>query len=351
MSLTTRPDDTAIVDRDLVDALEGARGTPAFEFSRIKCLAEQERRNALAALGRDKRRRLAARHMIESEPLSRDDLRHIHSVLAICGLPYRRLPESQREYERKQGRMALVVEAGKLRSAQTGERIAQPVPFGPKARLLMMHLCSEAVRQKSPVIEIADNLTSFMREIGYEPTGGKRGNLPAFKEQLNALAAARLSIAVWDTRGGMHERFIQPFSAIDIWMPTNPDERMLWPTTLTFGAEFYESLTRHALPVNIHAVRAFSTSARKLDLYFWLGYRMANLDASKTISWSALADQFGSCYESKRFFRRDFALDLEAISDVLPKLPLKLDETGLALAPVDPADLALPAPRRHTSVR
>jgi len=345
VSLVLSPGDVDVVDRDLLEQIEKARGTSSYEFTRIQCHSEQERRNALAGLGRDQRRRLAARHAIENEPLARDDLRHIHSVLAICGLPYRRLPETQREYERKQGRMALVVEAGKLRSPQTGERVAQPVPFGPKARLLMMHLCSEAVRQKSPVIEIADNLTSFMREIGYEPTGGKRGNLVAFKEQLNALAAARLSIAVWDGRGGMHERFIQPFTAIDIWMPTHPDERMLWPTTLTFGTDFFESLGKHALPVNVHAVRAFSTSARKLDLYFWLGYRMANIDTTKVISWSALAEQFGDGYEDQRYFRRDFAIDLDAIGDVFPNLPLKLGDKGLALRPIDPQDIALPRPR------
>ena len=128
---------------------------------------------------------------------SKQDLRHIHSVLAICGLPYDRLPLGQRDFERKQGNMALDVTAGFLRDPN-GEKIIQPVPFGPKARLILMHLCSEAIRQKSPTIEIADTLTGFVRDMGFPDSGGRKGPLTAFKEQLNALAACTMKLTVWN---------------------------------------------------------------------------------------------------------------------------------------------------------
>lgn len=337
-----------IRDADLLARVGQAKGTSAYPFVIVACADEQRTRDETAqkralveAQPRDKRRRELIAASLEAEPVTIDSLRHIHSVLAICGLPYRRLPIEQREYERKQGRMALVVEAGKLRSPETMERVAQPVPFGPKARLLMIHLCSEAVRQKSPTIEIADNLTGFMRDMGYPATGGKRGTLAAFKEQLNALAAARMSIAVWDGHRSS-ERFIQPFSAIDVWFPTNPHELMLWPTTLTFSMDFYDSLTRHALPLNVDAVRAFAGSARKLDLYFWLGYRMTNIDRPKVIPWTALQEQFGEGYATERNFRRDFDAALDDIKDVFKKLPAKLTEEGLSLKPIGPELLSLP---------
>ena len=38
----------------------------------------------------------------------------------------------------------------------------------------MMHLCSEAVRQKSATIAIADNLTAFMRDMGFPPPAGRK---------------------------------------------------------------------------------------------------------------------------------------------------------------------------------
>ena len=77
--------------------------------------------------------------------------------------------------------------------------MAQPLPFGPKSRLLLMHLCSESIRQKSATIEIADSLTGFIRDMGFAVTGGKRGTLHAFKEQINALAACKLARSHWNS--------------------------------------------------------------------------------------------------------------------------------------------------------
>ena len=333
-----------IRDADLLEELERNRSNPVLEVVVRQLEQKQAKRDELTTMPRDKRRRATTRHEIAEKAPELPDLRHIHSVLAVCGLPYRRQPLEKREFERRQGQMKLIVEAGNLTSPDSGNKIKQPIPFGPKARLLMMHLCSEAVRQKSATIAIADNLTAFMREMGFPATGGKKGTLHAFKEQLNALAAARMTIAVWNGERAK-QRYIQPFSEVDIWMPLNPEERMLWPTTLTFSLDFYESLKKHALPLNAKAVRAFAGSARKLDLYFWLGWRLNNLETTKTISWTALAEQFGTDYDRMDNFRRDFSSDLKAIQEVFPKLPTKLTEEGLVIAGAGPEVLALPEPK------
>lgn len=337
----TQPTEPLIRDPDLLAELESLPKGQFSEFAIRQLEEKQRKRDELALLPREKRRRLATRESLAERRPELPDLRHIHSVLAICGLPYRRQPLDAREYERKQGQMKLIVEAGSLTSPEDGHKVQQPVPFGPKARLLMMHLCSEAVRQKSPTIQIADNLTAFMREMGFPATGGKKGTLHAFKEQLNSLAAARMTIAVWNGERSK-QRYIQPFSEVDVWLPLNPEERMLWPTTLTFSLDFYESLKKHALPLNAQAVRAFAGSARRLDLYFWLGWRLNSLDAAKAISWQALAEQFGSDYDRLDNFRRDFSADLKAIQDVFPKLPTKLTEGGLLISGAGPDILALP---------
>ena len=330
-----------IRDADLVAELESHRGSPAFAAMVGVVADKQVRRDRLATLPRDARRRAVVRQALEDDPADKDDLRHIHSVLAMCGLPYTRQPIEVREYERKQGRMSLVVEAGKLRNPETGERMAQPLPFGPKSRLLLMHLCSEAIRQKSATIEIADSLTGFIRDMGFPVTGGKKGTLNAFKEQINALAACKLAVGMWDgTRAVEYQGM--PFSRIDVWLPTNPDQMMLWPSTLTFSMDFYTTLARHALPIRAEAVRAFAGSARKLDMYFWFNYRLHRLKAPAILSWEALASQFSGDYTRQRDFRKGFADDLRDILDVFPKLPVKLSEDGLAITPADPDVLSLP---------
>ena len=268
-----------IRDADLLEQLAQLQGTFSYEVMQRTLARTQASRDAerlrRANLTAIERRRDDARKQMDASPAIADNLRHIHSVLAICSLPYTRQPDSVRRYERKQGRMSLIVHAGELKNPD-GVTSAQPLPYGSRARLLMLHLCSEAVRQKNPTIHIEDSLSAFIRAMGYPVTGGPRGTLTAFKQQLNALAACHLQIGMWD---GQRSRTINavPFSEIDVWMPTNPDQRMLWPSTITFSLDFYNSLTAHALPVNILAVRAFANSARKLDLLFWLGYRLNSI--------------------------------------------------------------------------
>jgi Plasmid encoded RepA protein len=335
-----------IRDADLLVELEQARGSGGFEFKRQALLMRQADRDKLGLLGRDARRREEVRRKLEETALDTDDLRHIHSVLAMCGLPYTRQPLEVREYERKQGRMSLVVEAGKLRNPETGDRTPQPLPFGPKSRLLLMHLCSEAIRQKSATIEIADSLTGFIHDMGFPVTCGKKGTINAFKEQINALAACKLSVGMWDGLRAVEYQGM-PFSRIDVWLPTSPDQLMLWPSTLTFSMDFYTTLAKHALPIRAEAVRAFAGSARKLDMYFWFNYRLHRLKTPAMLSWNALASQFGGDYARQRDFRKGFADDLRHVLEVFPKLPVKLSEAGMEVSPAGPDVLSLPPHRKR----
>lgn len=335
------------LDPDLQQELEAARGSFTFEFVARAAEQKQKERNRIAALPRDKRRRAKLRADLEGSPAIADDLRHIHSVLAICALPYQRLPDDVRRFERRQGRMSLVIEAGELQSPD-GQWIAQPLPFGTRARLLLLHLCSEAIRQNTPTINIEDSLSSFIEAMGFSVTGGKNGTLTAFKAQVNALAACSMRIGVWN---GERSRTIRtaPFDRLDVWFPTDPDQRTLWPSTITFSRSFFETLKQHALPTNIRAVRVFANSPRKLDLLFWLGYRLKHIDKPLKIGWDALKEQFGPAIDRERRFRSDFAADLNHIREVFPDLAINLDDDGMTMLPSDPTVLALPikGPRKH----
>jgi hypothetical protein len=308
----------------------------------VKAAAEA-RKAELAAMPREQRRRSIIREVFENEPPTSKDLRHIHSVLAICGLPSKRQPLDVRRYVKEQGQMSLAVYAQDLPNAE-GKLVPQPLPWGPKARLILMHLCSEAVRQKSATIELADTFTAFVREIGFDDAGGPRGSLTAFREQLNALAACTMRVTAW---GGsvVKSKSFAPIEDFELWLSADPNQRSLWPSKLTFSPTMYESLQKHALPVNVRAVRAFAGSARKLDLYFWLGYRLHNIERPLHIGWNALAQQFGEGFSRQRDFQRQLGEELGHIAEVFPKLPLRLTEQGLTLQPAGPEVLALPSPK------
>jgi hypothetical protein len=356
------PDLAKIRDADLLAELERYRGNPVFEVMVGHIAHKQTKRDAerakeeaakveaeakaaqRATMPRVQRKRAVIREIIETgEAITRDNLQHIHSVLALCGLPHTRQGLEVREYERRQGNSSLVIEAGKLMTS-TGQWEAQPLPYGSRARLLLLHLCSEAVRQKSPTIEIADNLTAFIREVGFGVTGGKTGSLTYFKQQLNALAACRMRVGVWGPKGAS-TLDTKPFTSMQVWLPDNPDQQMLWPSRITFSTDFFNSLSAHALPVNMQVARALGNSSHMLDLLFWLTFKLHRLERPLTLTWEALHRQFGDTYARERKFREDFRANIATISSVLPRVPLTLSERGLTLSPADPNALALPAKR------
>ncbi|MEZ5776649.1 MAG: replication protein RepA [Hyphomicrobiaceae bacterium] len=341
MTDTAVPD---IRDADLLDELEAARGSAGFAFVSIRLASRQAERDRLSRLRPSERRRAVTRRGFEEAPADIEDLRHIHSVLAVCGLPYKAVPIATRTFERKQGNMALDVIAGSLRDDQ-GRLIEQPLPYGPKARLILMHLCSQAIYTRSATIDLNETFTAFVRELGFNDSGGPRGALTAFKHQINALAACTMSLSVWQPGVRVRTEKITPIRSFELWLSDNMHQRALWPSQLTFSTDFYESLKSHALPVNMRAVRAFAGSARTLDAYYWLSYRLTRLKGHTLIPWEALAAQFGNDYTRQRDFRKGFADDVRSLLEVFPKLPVTLSEAGLEMLPADPGVLALPVPR------
>src|ERR1700712_3841922 len=134
-----------IHDADLLAEVEAARGGFLFGAIVEHILHRQRERDAeraaqgavadrRAGMGRDQRRRDAIREVIENEPTAPENLQHIHSVLALCGLPYRD-PGDTREFFREYGRNTLSILAGRLKSPITGEMEAQGLPYGQKARM------------------------------------------------------------------------------------------------------------------------------------------------------------------------------------------------------------------------
>jgi replication initiator protein len=344
-----------IRDADLLEEVERARGHFMFKtlvehIAHKQALRDQEaaqkaeRDAERARMGRDQRRRDQVRAVIENEPTTQENIQHIHSVLALCGLPYKE-PKGEREFFREYGRNTLSIMAGRLKDPQTGRMVAQGLPYGPKARLVLLHLCTEAVRQRSAKVEVADSLSGFIKEMGFAVTGGERGTLKQFKEQLNRLAACTMQIGLWDGASRSSTLNVPPFRQMDIWLGGGAGQSQLWSNTVQFHADFYDNLIQHALPVDIRAARAFSGSARKLDLLFWLGYRLRTLQRPLRLTWDNLHKQFGADNASIRSFRQAFKGDLAHVKEVFPKLRVSLDDGGMQLLPTDPSELLVPPKR------
>jgi hypothetical protein len=259
------------------------------------------------------------------------ELRYLHVVLAQCGLPYREVAPGVPFYQKTNGRTSLVLTPGVLLDPQTRKVTMQGIPYGAKPRLLMIHLCTAAKHQKSPEVEIAHSMSAFMRDLGLSVTGGKTGSIARFKDQLNRLAATRMQLLFQDDDKVSMVNPSPTISRYDVWFPKSPEQKMLWPTTVTLGAEFYESLMHeNALPLDARAIRALQQSAMALDVYTWLAHRLCRIPQHRpaVISWDALQTQFGPEYNDRYRFRQAFVEALDRVLAVYRAAKVELPHGG-----------------------
>jgi len=86
-----------------------------------------------------------------------------HSVLCQTCLPYRNPGDTNRRWIRRNGYLKMEVDAGRAFDARVSDFVDIGLPYGPKPRLVLYHLNAEALRTQSPVIELEDTLTAFVR--------------------------------------------------------------------------------------------------------------------------------------------------------------------------------------------
>jgi hypothetical protein len=225
----------------------------------------------------------------------------------------------------------LLVEAGQAVHPATGDFVPLPLPYGPKARLILMHLNGEAMRTGTPVIQVDNSLTAFVARIqGRSPTGPE---VRAVKDQLAALSAAtvRMGIASDDRSLQLDTKIV---GAFDLWFPRQENQRVLWPSTVRLSLDYFDSLTRHAVPLDERAIAALAHSAMALDVYCWLAQRLHRIPEGKPqfVPWAGLFEQFGQNYKEVRFFRRDFLTTLKQVTATYPDARIEVDGKGMFLS-------------------
>src|SRR4051795_4938182 len=89
------------------------------------------------------------------------------------------------------------------------------------------------------------------------------------KMQLSALAAAtfRMGITYADHSVQMDGKVV---GAFELWSLTEEGQRVLWPATLRLSTDYFESLSRYAVPLDERAIAALAFAAVALDVYCWL---------------------------------------------------------------------------------
>jgi hypothetical protein len=81
-------------------------------------------------------------------------------------------------FERTSGNVSLLIESGKLWNGEV---------YGTRRRLGLVHVSSDAVRSRSPMVEVWHSVREFLPDLAVSTSGEEYAN---FNRQMRALAAA-----------------------------------------------------------------------------------------------------------------------------------------------------------------
>jgi len=269
--------------------------------------------------------------------LSEEDKNILFQHAAFCQvyLPYRN-PKTD-EWLHQNGNISLLISRGKLLDPQTNQFKKIDIPSGPKARLLLHHINTEALRQGSHLVELEESMTAFINRIhtfgGRHTTKANGRDINEYKEQMAKISAAEIYLGLVKEGHGITVK--APIASfVDVWWTKDEKQRVLFPSQICLSHEYFASLQKHAVPLDELALASLSTSPQALDVYCWLAHRLHRVDPKKPqeISWAGLKSQFGQGYTAMKNFKFHFKKVLKLAWMHYPAAKLDLcDRKGMTL--------------------
>jgi len=257
----------------------------------------------------------------------RGELAFLHSGLCQTYLPHARPDRDDEIWTRSSGRFSMMVTPGGTpgRGGEAARYVG--VPYGPKARLILIYLQSEGV--KSRVVQLGSTLAGFIRAMGLEPIAGKRGSIAMVKEQLLRIGRCTFTLS-WTGAGaeGDEAMMLQDVRiASGLELALDPKK---WEGQVVLDADFHAHLKEHAVPLDWRAIRELSGNSMGLDLYTLFAYRLPRLERDLRLTWRQLSEQMGSDAEVKEVARRSRQA-LSQVLEVYPGARVEVTRTGLLM--------------------
>ena len=254
---------------------------------------------------------------------------YLFSGWTQAALPHKRLADDQ-VWEIRSDRVTLLVEPGRRPNPVQGlPSISVGVPYGSRARLIMLYLQTEALKSRSREIELGKSLRAWFARMGIPP-GGK--SIRDVREQAERISRCRLSFHLAASGGAPGGLVNQNIVDTAMFMDAeDPAQGGLFLETAKLSESFFEQLKKHPVPIEEAAIRAISNNSMSLDIYCWLSYRLHALSGPRPVTWSALKAQFGAGYGSVAQFKWKFQPNLQLALAVYREAKVEVDDRGVVL--------------------
>ena len=168
-------------------------------------------------------------------------------------------------------RVSLIVQPG-LKAIPGQSPVSVGVPYGSRARLIILYLQTEAIRTGSREIELGRSLHAWLKRLEI-PIGGK--SMKDVRDQAERISRCRLTFQISTAgRSGLVNQNI-----LDSAMFVSDDNTQgdLFIETARLSEGFFEQLQKHPVPIEEAAVKQIANNSMALDVYVWLSYRLHSL--------------------------------------------------------------------------
>jgi hypothetical protein len=237
---------------------------------------------------------------IAAEVLSDDAQRIGISYTGFCltALPHKRLADDQ-PWEKKGHKVTLLVEPGRLKLGGKIELFG--VPYGARARMILLYLQTQAIRTSSREVALGRSMRDWMERMGLA-IGGETAS--ALREQAARISACSL--------------------------------KFFWEDRVVLDEVFFAALRDHPVPLLEAAIRQLRDRSMSLDIYVWLAWRCHQITKPTLISWPAIHAQFGAGFKAVRQFKPRFIEALGAALAAYPEARVELGDKAITLHPARP---------------
>lgn len=261
-----------------------------------------------------------------------EDISYLHAGLCLLTLPRARPANEFRPWDRVNGRLGLSIVPGYLPTEKGSVEVG--VPYGARARLILLYLMTNAVRSRSRVVPLGPSMSSWLRALGLAVTGGERGTIRAVREQALRLSRCMITLRFSDEDGSVAIKDRRIMEGLTLWAT---DEGQSFPTEVELDRTFFEHLCEHAVPLDERAIGYLKGSALGLDLYAWLTHRLPRLRAPLRLNWHQLQCQFGVEDGSPRKLGQLIRHMLHDVLAVYPEARVDIVPGGVILHPANPS--------------
>jgi hypothetical protein len=253
--------------------------------------------------------------IIDNELIGRNDIAFTHSVFAQCFLPIRSLRKGKDLYQVNHGNASLAVRAGILSNPDNANELEkQEVPAGAKARLLFTYINDQAIRTKSPVIDMGASMRDFMERSGVKSCGT---NSKELARQVKNVAASEIILGIWGNEKVHHEQH-KVSRSLSFWLEKDAKQGTLWKPEMTLSTDYFNVLKNHRIPTDFRVLVGLQASPRAMDVYAWLAYRLYGLKNPTKIPYAALHPVFGVGIRTLKHFKVEFR---NAVKEVIKFYP------------------------------